>query len=46
MLIIFAGLPGVGKSTIARKLAEAMKAVYIRVDTIEESMRDCDLDDE
>ncbi|HEY2482467.1 MAG TPA: AAA family ATPase [Caulobacteraceae bacterium] len=35
MLVIFSGLPGVGKTTIARPLARAMAAVHLRVDTIE-----------
>jgi predicted kinase len=35
MFIIFGGLPGVGKTTIARALAERLKAVYLRIDTIE-----------
>ena len=34
-LIVFAGLPGTGKSTIARALAEATGAVWLRIDTIE-----------
>ncbi len=35
MLIIFGGLSGTGKTTISRKLAEAIGAVYLRIDTIE-----------
>jgi predicted kinase len=35
MLIVFAGLPGVGKTTIAREVARRLKAVYLRIDTIE-----------
>ena len=34
-LIVFSGLPGSGKSTIARALAEATGAVWLRIDTIE-----------
>lgn len=34
MLIIFAGLPGVGKSTIARSLAKRLDAIWLRIDTI------------
>jgi predicted kinase len=34
MLIIFAGLPGVGKSTIARLLAKRLDAIWLRIDTI------------
>lgn len=39
MLIIFSGLPGVGKSTIARDLSMRIQAVYLRADTIEQTMR-------
>lgn len=34
MLIIFSGLPGSGKSTIARALAKRLGAVYLRIDTM------------
>lgn len=40
MLIIFSGLPGSGKSTIARALARRLRAVYLRIDTIEQAIRD------
>lgn len=39
-LIIFSGLPGSGKSTMAAKLASAIQAVYIRIDTVEQGLRD------
>ncbi len=39
MLIIFGGLPGTGKTTIARSLARKLKAVHLRVDTIEQALR-------
>lgn len=42
MLIIFSGLPGSGKSTIARALARQLGAVYLRIDTIEQAIRDAD----
>ena len=39
MLIIFGGLPGTGKTTIARALAERLEAVYLRIDSIEQAIR-------
>lgn len=39
MLIIFAGLPGVGKSTIARELARQLGSVFLRIDSIEQELR-------
>ena len=40
MLIVFGGLPGAGKTTIARALAERLKAVYLRIDSIEQAIRE------
>jgi predicted kinase len=40
MLVIFAGLPGAGKSTLALRLAGELGAVYLRIDTIERGMID------
>ncbi len=40
MLIIFAGLPGSGKTTIAKELAMRLGAVYLRIDTIEQALRE------
>ncbi|WAG76783.1 AAA family ATPase [Metapseudomonas furukawaii] len=40
MLIVFCGLPGVGKTTIARPLASRLAATYLRLDAIEQAIRD------
>jgi len=40
VLYIFSGLPGVGKSTLAYALAQRIGATYIRVDVIEQALRD------
>jgi len=37
-LIVLAGLPGVGKSTVAREIARALGASWLRVDTIEAAL--------
>ena len=39
MLIIISGLPGVGKTTIGKLLAKKLQAVYLRVDSIEQAIR-------
>jgi predicted kinase len=39
-LFIFAGLPGAGKSTLSRRLAAHLGAVHLRIDTIEQALRD------
>jgi predicted kinase len=39
-LIAFSGLSGAGKSTIARTLAGRIGAVWLRIDTIEQAMRE------
>lgn len=38
MLIALTGLPGTGKTTIARLLAERLGAVHLRIDTIERAL--------
>jgi predicted kinase len=43
MLIVFGGLPGTGKTMIARELASQLGAVYLRIDSIEQAIRDSDL---
>jgi predicted kinase len=40
VLYIFSGLPGTGKSTLAKNIAHILKAVYLRIDTIEQGIRD------
>ncbi|MEK7487046.1 MAG: AAA family ATPase [Planctomycetota bacterium] len=45
ILFIFSGLPGVGKTTLAQQLASHKNAVYLRIDTIEQALRDlCSVD--
>ncbi|MFP5386577.1 MAG: AAA family ATPase [Bacteriovoracia bacterium] len=39
-LIIFSGLPGSGKSTLASLLATHLKATYLRIDTLEQGLKD------
>ena len=39
MLIILAGLPGVGKTTIAQEVARQIGAVHLRFDSIEQAIR-------
>jgi predicted kinase len=40
VLFIFAGLPGSGKSTLAAALAREIEGVYLRIDTVEQALRD------
>lgn len=39
MLIVFGGLPGTGKTTLAKSVAKKYSAVYLRIDTIEAAIR-------
>jgi predicted kinase len=41
VLVIFGGLPGVGKTTIAQELARQIGAMHVRIDSIEQAIRDC-----
>ena len=39
MLLIFGGLPGSGKTELARHIAKVLSAVYVRIDSIEQAIR-------
>jgi predicted kinase len=39
LLIVFGGLPGTGKTAIARELSRRLDASYVRIDAIEQSLR-------
>lgn len=44
-LYIFSGLPGSGKTTLSQGLASRLGAAHLRIDTIEQALRDlCSLD--
>ncbi|TCQ10116.1 putative kinase [Rhizobium sp. PP-F2F-G36] len=38
MLIVFSGLPGIGKTTIATRVCRHLHAVHLRIDTIEHAL--------
>jgi predicted kinase len=40
VLYIFGGLPGTGKSTLSSALSQQIRATYLRVDVVEQAMRD------
>lgn len=40
MLIVFGGLPATGKTTIARELARQLGAAHVRIDSIEQALRE------
>lgn len=45
VLYIFSGLPGSGKTTLAQGLVKRKNLVYLRIDTVEQALRDlCSLD--
>lgn len=39
MLITFGGLPGTGKTTLAKQLSRQISATYLRIDTLEQGLR-------
>jgi predicted kinase len=39
-LYVFSGLPGAGKTALSQQLAGRVKAVYLRIDTLEQALRD------
>ena len=43
VLISFSGLPGVGKTTVARAVAQEIGATYLRVDSIEAALKSSSL---
>ncbi len=45
ILFIFSGLPASGKSTLAKRIAKEYGATYLRIDTVEQGLRDlCGVD--
>ena len=40
-LVLIDGLPGVGKTTIARALSRATGGLHLRIDSIEQALRNC-----
>jgi predicted kinase len=40
ILYIFSGLPGSGKSTLSQLVARHLNAFYLRIDTLEQALRD------
>src|SRR5215213_8035627 len=39
-LYVFSGLPGTGKTVLSQRLARQVKAVHLRIDTLEQALRD------
>lgn len=45
IFFIFSGLPGSGKTSLSQRIARHLGAAYLRIDTIEQGLRDlCSLD--
>ncbi len=45
ILYIFSGLPASGKSTLAQELSKSIGAIFLRIDTVEQGLRDlCSID--
>ena len=42
-MIVFAGLPGTGKTTLAKELARRTSAIYLRIDSIEQAITNSSL---
>ena len=40
VLYLFSGLPGSGKSTLAQRVVQRVHAAYVRIDSIEQALRD------
>jgi predicted kinase len=38
LLVVFAGLPGSGKSVLARGVADVIGATYLRIDSVESAI--------
>ena len=45
LLIIFGGLPGTGKTSMAREVARQIGAVHLRIDSIEQAIREYGADE-